>query len=120
MARYIKLLSGDRFATNDVRANKAGEFALDMRGSEVDKLTLDCERWLDGATLSSATVVGSGVSLSTATPLVTVTLTGPANNSAINRVTLTASDGRIRKVDFVRDVLIDDQITPIDDYGWGH
>lgn len=120
MARYIKLLSGDRFSANDVRAIKAGMFALDMRGGDIDKITVDCERWLDGSTLSSATVDGSGITLSTSTPSTTLTLTGPSNNSIQNRLTITASDGRVRKLDFVRDVLLDERITPIDDYGWWH
>lgn len=120
MARYIKLLSGDRYATNDVRVGVSDAFILDMRGSEVDKITIDGERWLEGATLSTATISGSGITLVLATPLVTLTLTGPSNNTAQNRLTLTASDGRVRKLDLIRDVLVDEDITPIDDYGWRH
>lgn len=96
MSRRIMLLTGDRSSTQDVAGIDARTFLLRTIGGETDKLTIDCTRWLDGATVTATTSAGF-LSLSVSSPNVTVTVTG-SDGPQYGDVLLTASDGRVRKV----------------------
>jgi hypothetical protein len=118
MGRLIKLLPGDRETSNDCRRTREGYYVLDMRSPEVDKVDVDCTRWLEGATITTATVDNTGISASLATPIVTLTITAPGTVQYDNRLTITASDGRKRMIDFLISLDGDDRAVAFDDYGW--
>lgn len=117
MPRLIKLLPGDRSTTDNAMSLVLNYFRVDLRSGETDKLNIDCERWLDGATISTATTTDSFLSLSLATPIVTVTITG---SDALQRgsIIVTASDGRVRKVYLETRSPVQTQYQAYDYHGW--
>lgn len=97
MARYIKLLPGDRASTNDVPMRQANMFEIVCKGNESDIITLDCTRWLEGATLSAATETAGFLSVVVASPLVTITVTGNDADQS-GDIDLVDSTGRSRLI----------------------
>jgi hypothetical protein len=95
VARYIKLLPGNRAVTNDVYTSTVDKFLVPLRTGSIDTVVVDCTRWLDGATVSTATETAGFFSLVVATPLVTATING-ADVWQDGDITITASDGRAR------------------------
>jgi hypothetical protein len=97
LTRVIKLLPGNRHTQNDISSIAHAWFRIPLNDGEADKLTIDCARWLDGSTVSSA-VSGSAFLVATlASPNVTLAVSGSSSQQS-GDITVTASDGRIRKV----------------------
>lgn len=97
MARYIKLLPGSRSATNDINNWRGDTFVSICKSGEADIIILDCTRWLEGATISSAAESAGFMSVSIATPNITVTITG-ADQPQSGDIDITDSTGRSRIV----------------------
>lgn len=95
MARTAKLLPGSRIVGNDIGSGIDGGTSINVSDGETEKLSIDCARWLDGATVSSATDDAGFIALSTASPIITATLTGSSSDQS-GKITIAASDGRIR------------------------
>ena len=97
MARYIKLLPGDRASTNDVSMPDASTFEIPCRSNESDIIVIDATRWLEGATINTATETTGFMSIVVASPLVTVTVTGNDADQS-GDIDITDSTGRSRLV----------------------
>ena len=97
MSRYIKLLPGERFSLADVSLETAGRFAIELGSGETEGILIDCTRWLDAATITSAASLDAFISLSTTSPDITATIDG-ADSRQDGKITITASDGRARIV----------------------
>lgn len=95
MARTVKLLPGSRMVGNDIGAGPDGGVSVNVSEGETEKVAIDCTRWLDTATISIAADNADFIALSTASPIVTATLTGSSSNQ-YGKITITASDGRVR------------------------
>ena len=97
MARYVKLLPGDRLVANDVAVTDFDTLQLIAPAGETIKFQVDATRWLEGATLTSATEATTFMSLVVAAPVVTVTVTG-SDALQIGDIVFTASDGNVRLI----------------------
>ena len=97
MARLVKLLPGDRIVANDVAVVDMDVLQLIAPNGETIKFQIDATRWLEGATLTSATETAAFMSLAVAAPVVTVTVTG-ADALQTGDIAFTASDGNVRLI----------------------
>lgn len=97
MSRYIKLLPGERASQSDVSLETAGRYVIELGSGETDVAVIDCARWLDSATIASAVSTDAFVSVATSSPNITLTING-ADSRQDGKITITASDGRIRIV----------------------
>jgi hypothetical protein len=114
--RRINLLSGSRSSTIDVKQKRADRFVMTPFSGEVSKIVIDLTRWLEGTGLTSAVSDSTAIALATAGTVVTATYTAPAGFQS-NRLTFTANDGRVRKIDIVTEPDPTDY-WPLMDYGY--
>jgi hypothetical protein len=94
--RRIRLLPGDRAATNDVPQISQDRFRLDRNIFNVDTIQIDAARWLEGAFLSTATSSASAVALALSSSTIMATIAVGFIDDA--DITITASDGRRRVI----------------------